>query len=122
LPFRSFYDTVPTQIPTRNGTDVWQQACDEIHICVPGSVAAMRAETLPAQINVWTSLGPEGGSIGAMAVDPNNPNTAYAARGEYGGGLFKTTDGGSTWNAINWGLLTGTSGGGVFVFTAGAAE
>jgi photosystem II stability/assembly factor-like uncharacterized protein len=70
------------------------------------AMAAMRLETLPAQINVWTNLGPDGGAIGAMAVDPNNSNTAYAARGNAGGGLFKTTDGGASWHAINSGLLT----------------
>src|SRR5262245_40434434 len=70
------------------------------------AVAAITVESLPAQITVWTSLGPDGGSIGAIAIDPLNSNTAYAARGESGGGLFKTTDGGATWNPINSGLLT----------------
>jgi hypothetical protein len=47
-------------------------------------------------------------SIGALAVDPQNSNTVYAATGEandgpdsyYGGGLFKSTDGAATWTKI----------------------
>ncbi|MBO9336017.1 MAG: hypothetical protein J7455_15175 [Roseiflexus sp.] len=33
-----------------------------------------------------------------------NPNTLYA--GTYGGGVFKSTDGGATWSAVNMGLTT----------------
>ena len=44
--------------------------------------------------------------IGSMAIDPTNPNILYAGTGEgfflfhsiRGGGLFKTFDGGLTWN------------------------
>jgi len=45
-----------------------------------------------------------------IAVDPNNPNTLYAATGDgdsqdtYSVGVLKSTDGGSTWNTtgLNW--------------------
>src|SRR5436309_7785248 len=50
----------------------------------------------------WTSIGPEGGSITVIAVDPLNSNTLYA--GTQGGGVFKTTDGGRSWHANNIGL------------------
>jgi len=45
-------------------------------------------------------------TFGAIAIDPNNPNTIYAGTGEiiavprmrhYGKGLFKSTDGGVSW-------------------------
>ena len=41
-----------------------------------------------------------GARISKMAVDPNNTNIAYAAvasGGEFGPGVYKTTDGGQTW-------------------------
>ncbi len=47
-------------------------------------------------------------AIGAVTVDPNNPNTIYAGTGEpnsssdsyYGEGLLKSTDGGATWISV----------------------
>ncbi len=43
--------------------------------------------------------------IGSMAIDPVNPNNVYAGTGEYsqgltGIGVFKSADGGSTWNVL----------------------
>ncbi len=49
---------------------------------------------------VW--IGPDGGTVMDLAVDPNSPNTAYAAT--WGGGLFKTVNGGANWDAVNTGL------------------
>jgi len=51
-------------------------------------------------VNVWTSYGPEGGRVSALAVDPMTPRTLYAGTGA---GVFKSTDGGGTWNAANTG-------------------
>lgn len=44
-------------------------------------------------------------NIGALVMDPNNPNILYAGTGEWyksfpGQGIFKTTDGGNTWNLL----------------------
>lgn len=44
-------------------------------------------------------------AIGSMAIDPVNPNNVYAGTGESfagftGVGVFKSTDGGSTWNLL----------------------
>jgi murein DD-endopeptidase MepM/ murein hydrolase activator NlpD/photosystem II stability/assembly factor-like uncharacterized protein len=55
-----------------------------------------------AQAPTWTSIGPEGGFISALAIDPASPTTLYA--GTRGGGVFKSTDGGTSWSAINSGL------------------
>src|SRR5262250_2426732 len=52
--------------------------------------------------NVWTSFGPEGGRVYALALDPTTPTTLYA--GTLGGGVFKSTTGGSSWSAVNTGL------------------
>ena len=48
----------------------------------------------------WIPLGP--GNIGArtrsFVIDPRNPNVMYA--GAVTGGVFKSTDGGATWNNL----------------------
>jgi len=61
----------------------------------------------------WMDIGVDLPSLtyGAIAIDPNNPEVIYAGGGEaragisftkYGGrGLFKSTNGGSTWDTIN---------------------
>ena len=49
-------------------------------------------------------------SIGTVAVDPKNPETVWVGTGEtwtrnsvsVGDGLYKTTDGGGTWNKIGF--------------------
>ena len=61
---------------------------------LPGSVFA--------GAGVWTTHGPEGGSVPALAIDPKTPSTLYA--GTACAGVFKSTDGGAHWNAINTGL------------------
>ena len=51
-----------------------------------------------AGINIWTSNGPEGGSVNALAIDPATPVTLYAGTW---GGVFKSTNGGGNWSAVN---------------------
>jgi photosystem II stability/assembly factor-like uncharacterized protein len=50
----------------------------------------------------WTSLGPDGGWITALVIDPHDPATVYA--GTRHNGVFKTSDGGTTWNSASAGL------------------
>jgi photosystem II stability/assembly factor-like uncharacterized protein len=45
--------------------------------------------------------------ITSLAIDPQNPTTLYAGNALSGGGVFKTTDGGASWNAVNLGLPAG---------------
>jgi photosystem II stability/assembly factor-like uncharacterized protein len=52
-----------------------------------------------AGADTWTSLGPEGGSIMHLLVDPSDPATLYA--GSATGGIFKSTDGAVSWRAVN---------------------
>jgi photosystem II stability/assembly factor-like uncharacterized protein len=61
-----------------------------------------QAGTASAGINVWTSIGPEGGTISSLAIDPKTPTTFYA--GTDGGGVFKSTNGGAKWGAVNTNL------------------
>ncbi len=51
-------------------------------------------------LGAWTQLGPGniGGRTRALLVDPNVPDTMYAAG--VGGGVWKTTDGGMAWTAL----------------------
>jgi photosystem II stability/assembly factor-like uncharacterized protein len=49
-----------------------------------------------------TWLGPDGGKIVSMAIDPIHPDTLYA--GTWGAGVFKTTNGGGQWYPVNTGL------------------
>lgn len=51
--------------------------------------------------DTWPHMG-----VSALAVDPKDPNTVYAGAGNflylfynYGGGVMKSTDGGSTWHS-----------------------
>lgn len=57
--------------------------------------ASTRIETTP-----WTIEGPSNisGRINAIAVDPNNDNVILI--GAASGGIFKSTDGGTTWNPV----------------------
>ncbi|MDH3269257.1 MAG: T9SS type A sorting domain-containing protein, partial [Ignavibacteria bacterium] len=66
----------------------------------------------------WTPLTDEQASMsmGAIAIDPTNPNNVYAGTGEatysgasyYGRGLLKSTDAGATWQHITSGLPSST--------------
>jgi photosystem II stability/assembly factor-like uncharacterized protein len=59
------------------------------------------AHTAQAGINVWTSHGPPGSVyVTALAIDPTMHGTLYAGT-QGGGGVFKSTDGGGTWSAVN---------------------
>ncbi|MEZ7992878.1 MAG: T9SS type A sorting domain-containing protein [Flavobacteriaceae bacterium] len=66
--------------------------------------------------SVWSYVGiSENLSVSSIAVDPNNSNVWYVGTGEsytgadaVGNGLWKTTDGGATWNQI-YGGVTGSS-------------
>jgi photosystem II stability/assembly factor-like uncharacterized protein len=60
----------------------------------------MRAETRTKDAVVWSEAGPTNipGRITDLAVHPDEPNTIYA--GAACGGVFKSTDNGSTWFPI----------------------
>lgn len=57
----------------------------------------------------WRSIGPfRGGRSGTVSGVLNNPNLYYM--GTAGGGVWKTTDGGSTWQCISDGYFGGSIG------------
>jgi photosystem II stability/assembly factor-like uncharacterized protein len=53
-----------------------------------------------AEANTWIGIGPWV-NINALVIDPVTPSILYAGTD---GGLFKSTNGGESWNAINSGL------------------
>src|SRR5437899_545861 len=66
-----------------------------------------------AGVDVWTPTGPPSGTILALAIDPQNPATLYAAVSRDSvfpnsavTGVFKSTDGGATWGATGLTLPT----------------
>ena len=52
-----------------------------------------RASVALAQGATWANIGPDGGTINALAIDPTTPTTLYA--GTAHGGAFKSTKAGS---------------------------
>jgi photosystem II stability/assembly factor-like uncharacterized protein len=63
---------------------------------------ATASRAVRAGVNTWTTRGPHAIIIQSLAADPRNSGTLYA--GSWGSGVFKTTDAGSTWTAMNSGL------------------
>jgi photosystem II stability/assembly factor-like uncharacterized protein len=77
------------------------------------AVLLLHLHALAARADVSGSflpLGPDGGTITALAVDPLDPAVIYAGARD-GGGVFKSTDAGANWsamrNGIPYGLGTG---------------
>ena len=60
-------------------------------LCLPMASAVGAGE------NEWTSIGPEGGRVSALAIDPLTPQVLYV--GTQRGGVFKSENGGETWTA-----------------------
>ncbi|RIE17322.1 WD40/YVTN/BNR-like repeat-containing protein, partial [Candidatus Cryosericum septentrionale] len=58
-----------------------------------GDPAARAAGT-----GTWTQLSLYGGNIGCLAIDPLTPTTLYASTI---GGVYRSTDSGATWTAVN---------------------
>jgi hypothetical protein len=70
-------------------------------IAVAIAVALSLSSVAYAGPGVWTSGGPYGGYVTALAIDPTTPATLYA--GTYGG-VFKSANSGGTWAGVNTGL------------------
>ncbi len=76
------------------GSGPWNWSCSGSN---GGSNAICSANLAKA---IWQQTsGPEGGYIGVVAIDPNNSQTIYAGIGN-GGGVYKSNNGGISWNAV----------------------
>jgi len=76
-----------------------------------GSSNGLIYSTTPGTSSSWTTpvTAPGAGAVNALVVDPNSPNqmTAYAGTPT---GVYKTTDGGAHWTAVNAVSPTGSLG------------
>src|SRR5436305_3719913 len=61
------------------------------------STLALFAVPARAAANPWTPVGPGGGVIESLAVDPGNPALVYAIAVD---SLYKSTDSGTTWTVL----------------------
>ena len=57
-------------------------------------VVCLPARPARAGSNYWQSIGPDGGFVISLVVDPSSPNTVYAG---LTAGIYKSTDGGAHW-------------------------
>lgn len=57
--------------------------------------------TAQAGLGTWTSQGPDGGQVLDITIDPMVANIVYATSR---GGIYKSTDGGVTWQLMNNGI------------------
>ncbi|MFI5119582.1 MAG: PKD domain-containing protein [Thermoanaerobaculia bacterium] len=82
-------------------------------LCVPVLAGLIVAGAdARADVDVWSSIGPEGGNVFALAIDPSASATIYAGTGHGafkfssagGGGVFKSTNGGAIWAVAGSGL------------------
>jgi photosystem II stability/assembly factor-like uncharacterized protein len=62
---------------------------------------ALAALAIPACAD-WVSIGPDGGNVTALALDPGQPATLYALPYEYPDNprVFATSDGGAAWASV----------------------
>ncbi|MBI2568931.1 MAG: hypothetical protein HYV63_18070 [Candidatus Schekmanbacteria bacterium] len=67
-------------------------------------VLALAAAPGRAASSRWTPMGPSGGTLRSVAVDPTNPTLLYAS-GPTRTGIFSSMDGGSSWRHATTALL-----------------
>jgi len=97
----------------------------QVIVIDPSSTSTLYAATYDAGVFKSTDSGANWSAVNsglsnttvtALAIDPNNTNTLYAGTSlnlfalmyaQSGGGIFKSTDAGASWSAINTGLGSG---------------
>jgi photosystem II stability/assembly factor-like uncharacterized protein len=69
-------------------------------LAAAAALAVSSRAGLAQTVGHWVSIGPEGGYIQALAVDPGTPSTIYAGCTT---GIFKSFDGGASWSPAGLG-------------------
>lgn len=54
-----------------------------------------------ADLNEWELLGPPGGQVSVMTIDPQNPETIYVGMSHSTSGLYKSIDAGASWTLLS---------------------
>src|SRR2546425_1043761 len=60
------------------------------------AASAMASDANASSLGAWTTGGPYGGPVLALAINPTTPATLYAGTHR---GVFKSTNSGATWAA-----------------------
>jgi photosystem II stability/assembly factor-like uncharacterized protein len=90
-PTNTFYPTYTIQPETI-------KEITNIVIFTKTSTSTLTPTNVPT--NVWATNGPSGGVISIIEIDQKNPTTVFA--GLCGKGSFKSTNGGLTWNKLEF--------------------
>jgi photosystem II stability/assembly factor-like uncharacterized protein len=98
--------------PANNGLNNAGVASVALDPQTPSTLYAVTGSALFKTVDsagTWNKIGPQTFSAGLLVIDPVTPTTLYAARDGSGlnSGLFKSTDSGANWQAINNGLTSG---------------
>ena len=112
------------------------QAHRSLFLLLPAMILLLFSQVALSAIDSWSQYTPnEGGAVQAIAVDPNTADTIYV--GTAANGVYKSTDGGATWDHASLGLgfldvqtiaidptnsnrvYVGTNGGGIYRSTTG---
>ena len=86
---------MPLNFSLRRGMSFVAMAC---------FLSAMLAPQSHAGLNQWTTRGPERRDVQALAINPNNAQILYV--GSNDAGVFKTTNGGTSWAPSTTGINT----------------
>jgi len=78
------------------------------------AILFLAGSAVRADVDAWSSVGPVGGNVFALAIDPHAPATIYAGTGggtqkfssSGGGSVFKSTNGGASWQGAGRGLTS----------------
>ncbi len=98
--FQVFADVGALSAGTYNGTiRITASGASNSPLDIPVTFTVSPAPTITP--GVWTSGGPYGGNIQALAINPMTPAILYAGTDA---GVFKSTNSGATWSAANSGL------------------
>src|ERR1700674_5452374 len=62
---------------------------------------------LPSNAQTWEAIGPTGGDVRALAIDPSHPDFVYL--GTTDGHIFGSRDGGSHWSLLGLAGATGNA-------------